>query len=561
MKGETPTQISSIVLTTGLNRLASLRGIRAYWAEAIAWVRQLVSAEAVHLLYIGTRTVRLVEGDLSAPVAGYLEEWESRWFSDVSPSSDGLQGVPVANEYLTSDRKRLIQVPLVLEGGFRGVITFVFSSNEGELVYHPTFQTLLRTLSSMAQLQDHLALSQERLDQVRLFYQIGQKLASSLDLQQVLREIIELTTVVLNAEAATLFLLDEERHELVFAIPTGEKGALLQEFRIPADQGVAGWVVATGQPALINDVRSDPRFLHEVDNETGFVTRNLLCVPLQYQGRIIGALETLNKHSPRGFTNEDLQWLTTLATHAAVAVENARLYESLRQERDRIIAVQEEVRHRLARALHDGPAQNLARALLDLDYARKLLEKKPEALPDVLSDVERLIRRTNREIRHFLFELRPVILETRGLVAALEYSLRQWREEDGLDCSLELEDVPEVDPKAAGIIFNIVQEAFNNLRKHARARHVWVRLKVQGDHLRLEVEDDGVGFDVDRVLSNYEERNSLGLLNMREQAELLDGRLVFLSPSPRLQRGTLVRVDFPLDRVAKRSPEAATVSG
>ena len=561
MKGETPTQISSIVLTTGLNRLASLRGIRAYWAEAIAWVRQLASAEAVHLLYIGTRTVRLVEGDLSAPVAGYLEEWESRWFSDVSPSSDGLQGVPVANEYLTSDRKRLIQVPLVLEGGFRGVITFVFSSNEGELVYHPTFQTLLRTLSSMAQLQDHLALSQERLDQVRLFYQIGQKLASSLDLQQVLREIIELTTVVLNAEAATLFLLDEERHELVFAIPTGEKGALLQEFRIPADQGVAGWVVATGQPALINDVRSDPRFLHEVDNETGFVTRNLLCVPLQYQGRIIGALETLNKHSPRGFTNEDLQWLTTLATHAAVAVENARLYESLRQERDRIIAVQEEVRHRLARALHDGPAQNLARALLDLDYARKLLEKKPEALPDVLSDVERLIRRTNREIRHFLFELRPVILETRGLVAALEYSLRQWREEDGLDCSLELEDVPEVDPKAAGIIFNIVQEAFNNLRKHARARHVWVRLKVQGDHLRLEVEDDGVGFDVDRVLSNYEERNSLGLLNMREQAELLDGRLVFLSPSPRLQRGTLVRVDFPLDRVAKRSPEAATGSG
>ncbi len=561
MKGETPTQISSIVLTTGLNRLASLRGIRAYWAEAIAWVRQLASAEAVHLLYIGTRTVRLVEGDLSAPVAGYLEEWESRWFSDVSPSSDGLQGVPVANEYLTSDRKRLIQVPLVLEGGFRGVITFVFSSNEGELVYHPTFQTLLRTLSSMAQLQDHLALSQERLDQVRLFYQIGQKLASSLDLQQVLREIIELTTVVLNAEAATLFLLDEERHELVFAIPTGEKGALLQEFRIPADQGVAGWVVATGQPALINDVRSDPRFLHEVDNETGFVTRNLLCVPLQYQGRIIGALETLNKHSPRGFTNEDLQWLTTLATHAAVAVENARLYESLRQERDRIIAVQEEVRHRLARALHDGPAQNLARALLDLDYARKLLEKKPEALPDVLSDVERLIRRTNREIRHFLFELRPVILETRGLVAALEYSLRQWREEDGLDCSLELEDVPEVDPKAAGIIFNIVQEAFNNLRKHARARHVWVRLKAQGDHLRLEVEDDGVGFDVDRVLSNYEERNSLGLLNMREQAELLDGRLVFLSPSPRLQRGTLVRVDFPLDRVAKRSPEAATGSG
>ncbi|NPA91269.1 MAG: GAF domain-containing sensor histidine kinase [Chloroflexi bacterium] len=548
---ETPASISSIALATGLNRLASLRGVRAFWAEAISWLRELTAAEAVHLLYLGARHIRLTEGDMSGTVITYLEEWEKRWFTSPTLPQEGVQGVHVTNEYLTSDNKRLIQFPLVMEGGSRGAITFVFPPHEGELVYHPTFQTVLRTLASMALLQDNLAISQERLDQLLLFYQIGQNLASSLDLQEVLREIIELTTVVLNAEAATLFLLDEERHELVFAIPTGEKGALLQEFRIPADQGVAGWVVATGQPALINDVRSDPRFLQKVDTQTGFVTRNLLCVPLQYRGRIIGALETLNKQSPHGFTSEDLYWLTTMAAQAAVAVENARLYESLRQERDRIIAVQEDVRHRLARALHDGPAQDLARVLLDLDYARKLLEKRPEQLPDILNEIENLVRRTNRDIRQFLFELRPVILETRGLVAALKYYIRQWQEEEGLACELEVRDFPEVDTQVAGIIFSIVQEAFNNLRKHARAQHVWIRLLRDGDVVRVEIEDDGVGFDVKQVLDQYDERNSFGLLNMREQAELLDGRLTFLSPSPRLQRGTLVRVEFPYERVKR----------
>jgi len=538
-----------------LNQLVALRGVRAFWAEVVAWLREITRAEVVSLIYVDTHFIRLTEGSLSPTVAEYLKRWEQQWNSEGEEATDkGAHAFHMAQENVTEGGQRLIHVPLMAEGRSVGSLTFVFhDARAAERVYHPTMQTLLRTLANMATLQDSLLANQERLDQVSLFYQIGQSLASSLDLERILQETIELTTVILDVEAATLFLLDEERSELIFAIPTGEKGVMLQQFRIPLDQGVAGWVVRTGQPALVNDVRQDPRFLQQVDSKTGFTTRNLLCVPLQYRGRITGALETVNKRSPGGFTGDDLQWLTMLSTQAAIAIENARLYENLRQERDRIIAIQEDVRHRLARALHDGPAQSLARILLDLDYAKRLFEKKPEEVLSILDEIEDLVRHTNREVRHFLFELRPVILETRGLVAALEYHLQQWRDSEQIPVELEVDAFPQdVDTKAAGIIFSIVQEAFNNLRKHAQAQHVWVRLSRQDGTLQVDVEDDGVGFDVDHVLGAYDERSSWGLLNMREQAELLEGTLEILSPSPRLQKGTLVRLTLPYDRVRRQ---------
>ena len=560
MAQQSSSDISAIAIASKLNHFLSLRGTRALWAEALPWLKSLCHADGASLIYIGTHVIRLNEGSFTPDVVAYLAKWEQQWLphsQDASKSPRQVLGI--IQEQSTQDGHRLIHFPLSAEGRLLGSITFVYGTpRAGERARHPIVQTLVRSLANLAIIQDNLLASQERLDQVSLFYQIGQNLASSLDLDRVLRETIELTTVVLDAEAATLFLLDEDTEELIFAIPTGEKGDVLEEYRIPAGQGVAGWVVQTGQSALVNDVQNDPRFLKQVDSQTGFTTRNLLCVPLQYRGRITGALETINKRSPTGFTQEDLQWLTTLATQAAIAIENARLYESLRQERDRIIAVQEEVRHRLARALHDGPAQDLARLILDIDYVRRLLEKKPEAVPDILNEMESIARRANRSVRQFLFELRPIILETRGLVSALQSYVEQWQNSESIRCHLDVNDFPnDLDTRAAGTIFSIVQETFNNLRKHAQATEVWVRLYRHNGTLHIEVEDNGVGFNVEEVLRTYEDRNSFGLLNMQEQAELLDGRLEIQSPSPRLGRGTRVILEVPYERV-RRKREAGT---
>ena len=551
--------ISALAIATKFGHLANTRGMRAFWAEVLPWLMALCHADGVSLIYAGYRTLRPREGHLSPTVVAYLNEWEEQWLPVAEDHEPRPRPLAVVQEHGTGDGHRLVHFPLQFEERPLGCLTLIYARPEqGAIARHPTVQAIVRALTNLAYIQDVLQHSQERLEQVSMFYQIGQNLASSLDLDRVLRETIELTTVILDAEAATLFLLDRERDELIFAIPTGEKEEILRQFRIPVGQGIAGWVVQNGQSVLVNDVRSDARFLSRVDSQTGFTTRNVLCVPLQYQGRITGALETINKRSANGFTDEDLQWLTALATQAAIAIENARLYESLRQERDRIIAVQEEVRHRLARALHDGPAQDLARLLLDIDYVRRLLAKKPQEIPAVLDEMESIARRANRAVRQFLFELRPVILETRGLVAALQNYVEQWQSEAGITCHMEVKDFPhDIDTKAAGTMFSVVQEAFNNLRKHARANQVWLRLSRTDGTLQVEIEDDGVGFDVESVLANYDERNSLGLINMREQAELLDGTLDILSPSPRLGRGTLVRFMVPYERVRQRSEPKA----
>ncbi len=548
-------EISALAVATKILHLINARGTRAFWAEVFPWLTSLAHCDAVSLVYLGHRTIQLREGTLSPDVVTYLEEWERQWLAEgierhLPPSSTLAT---IIYEHRLPHGEHVFHIPLHAEGRPLGSLALVYNHpDKAEHARHPTVQALIRAFSHLAYMQDLLQYSQERLEQVSLFYQIGQNLASNLDLNRVLRETIELTTVMLDAEAATLFLLDAEKEELIFAIPTGEKEEILREYRIPVGQGIAGWVVQTGQSVMVNDAQSDPRFLRQVDSQTGFTTRNVICVPLQYQGRITGALETINKRGAQGFTEEDLQWLTTLATQAAIAIENARLYDSLRQERDRIIAVQEEVRHRLARALHDGPAQKLARLLLDIDYVRKLLAKRPERVPSILDEMEEITRSTNREIRQLLFELRPVILETRGLVAALQMYIEQWQESEDITCHLEIDNFPtDLDTRAAGTIFSILQEAFNNLRKHARASTVWVRLKRLNGQLQIEVEDDGVGFDVEKVLASYDERSSLGLLNMREQAELLDGELSILSPSPHLGKGTLVRLQIPYERVRR----------
>ena len=299
----------------------------------------------------------------------------------------------------------------------------------------------------------------------------------------------------------------------------------------------------------------DPRFSREVDTRTGFLTQSVLCVPLQIKGKTIGVLEVLNKFSGDGFDEEDLQVALTMAAQAAIAIENARLYQSLREERDRIIEAQEEVRKELARNLHDGTVQLLAAIAMGLDHVERLLKIKPDAVYAELDALRKLTRQAMRDARLLLFEIRPVILESRGLVSALQAYVDQLRGSENFLVHLETDDFQDdLDSRAAGTIFSIVQEAVNNVKKHARARNVWIRLCVSDEEeLVVTVEDDGLGFSVAQVESEYDQRGSFGLLNMKERAELIDGRLEIESSEAIPNQGTTVTLHVPLYKLSSRN--------
>lgn len=149
-----------------------------------------------------------------------------------------------------------------------------------------------------------------------------------------------------------------------------------------------------------------------------------------------------------------------------------------------------------------------------------------------------------------LFTLRPLVLESQGLVPALESMAEKMHETYNQDVTIEVDAgvVSQIELGRQGVIFYIAEEAVNNARKHARAAHVWVRLKPAGDELALlEVEDDGVGFDPHAVDVSYENRGSLGLVNLRERAELLNG---YLQIDSRPGQGTRVSVVIPLSEGA-----------
>lgn len=162
----------------------------------------------------------------------------------------------------------------------------------------------------------------EKLLEVNLF------LSSTLNLKDLLRRIMEVSRSTMKAEAASLLLLDEKGEELSFEVALGEEASVVAPLKIRVGQGIVGKVAETGEPLLVADAQRHPQFLKAIDKVSGFVTRSILCVPLKTRTRTIGVLELLNKEEVEHFDEEDLERACAMANVAAVAIENARLYEA-----------------------------------------------------------------------------------------------------------------------------------------------------------------------------------------------------------------------------------------
>ncbi len=177
--------------------------------------------------------------------------------------------------------------------------------------------------------------------------------------------------------------------------------------------------------------------------------------------------------------------MTIFCNQATVALQNATLYQTLREERDKIVDKEEQARRKLARDLHDGPTQNVAAIAMRLNFARVLLDRDVNRARKELERLEDLAHRTVKEIRSMLFTLRPVILETEGLVAALNQYAENVHENDLLTVAVDTERYRDcLDTDAQGVVFSIIEEAVNNARKHAHATRVSIRLSVENDLFR-----------------------------------------------------------------------------
>jgi signal transduction histidine kinase len=312
----------------------------------------------------------------------------------------------------------------------------------------------------------------------------------------------------------------------------------------PAREGALAQVIRTGESLVISDPDRDPE-LQQFVSLRG--CRSLMVLPLRVGFESYGVV--LYAHPSADFFDEDQRaFFTAMVNQAIIALQNARLYQNLRQEKERLVEVQEEANKKLARDLHDGPTQAVAALAMRANFARRLMERDTKSASEELFKMEDLARRTTKEIRHMLFTLRPLVLENQGLTAALKQLAEKMHDTHSQNVLVEAD--PAIDERLEknqqGVLFYIAEEAVNNARKHAQAQHIWVRLKIGRDTLTLEIQDDGVGFNVGAVDADYDRRGSLGMVNMRERAEILSGTVKIDSAEG---KGTRITVLVPLSNI------------
>ena len=384
----------------------------------------------------------------------------------------------------------------------------------------------------------------QRVAALEAVQQMATTLTSDLRLDRLLALILSDAVDVMKATAGSLLLHDPTTNELVFEVVHGGGGKALLGQRIRADQGLAGWVFTEGKATIVQDAEADERHLTQFDATTSFRTKSLVAAPLIHKGTPIGVLEVINKQSGAHFDADDQHLLMAFASQSAVVIENARLYQQVVAERDRILAVEEQVRHELARELHDGPSQILSSIIMGLRFFRQVMTREPGRMETELTQLEQQANLALRQVRDMLFDLRPVALETQGLAAALQVYVERQSETQGLEFHLDTHSFnARFAPRVEAALFSIVQEAVGNTQKHARAKNIWITLQAVRGELTIAVRDDGRGFDVAQVEEAYAQRGNLGLLNMKERAEIANASLAIESKAG---KGTTVTLKLKL---------------
>jgi signal transduction histidine kinase len=309
------------------------------------------------------------------------------------------------------------------------------------------------------------------------------------------------------------------------------------EQRVAGKDGIVAEALQTGDPVVFDNVTSDPEL--PVFSALSRC-RSGVCYPLQAGLEQYGVV-VLAGTAPRRPSPQHLELMRAFTNQATIAFQNAKLYQNLRVEHDQIIRSENEMRQKLARDLHDGPTQKIAALVMHLDYINQLLDRSPAQAKTELEKARDIAQQTVKEIRTSLFTLRPLVLETKGLSAALQQYCDRLREQENVPIQVDAGNFKsELDANIAATVFAIVDEAVNNARKHTGGAPIFVCATRQNDSLVATVQDHGTGFDLDKVVSSYDERVSLGLQNMRERARLIDGDLRIDSEPGRGTRITLI---------------------
>ncbi|MCA9916130.1 MAG: sensor histidine kinase, partial [Anaerolineae bacterium] len=310
----------------------------------------------------------------------------------------------------------------------------------------------------------------------------------------------------------------------------------------PGQSGVIGQAMEDGSPVIIEGGDEDP----ELGKLNAFANiRTTLVIPLRAQFETYGVL-VFGSTAPKAINEDHIDTLGAIGVQATIALRNSVLYANLQDEKERIIRIENNARKALVRDLHDIPTQTVSAVAMHLSTIPIIAERQPETLNDEVENIRQMALRATEEIRHVMFSLRPLSLESSGLETALaqlsDKMISTYKQPMQIDLDPQIERV--LKPEAQGTVFYLIEEAANNSRKYAKASLIRVRGTIEGNEIVFRVQDNGEGFDTSDIFSDYSKRGSFGMVNMRERAELINGSFEIQSAPG---KGTTVVVRVPLE--------------
>jgi signal transduction histidine kinase len=336
----------------------------------------------------------------------------------------------------------------------------------------------------------------------------------------------------MNGVVGGIMLIDEETKTLSYRIYHGLSDKYATEMRLRLGEGIAGKVAQSGRSTLLEDISLEPEAAR-LDLISTEDLRAFVSIPLRAREHILGVMNVAS-HTPRRFNKEDLHFLGSVGDQLGIAIEQARLYERLRKARERLrklarqnLVAEEEERRRIARELHDETSQSLSGIALQLEALIEMSTmsgNQDAKFIAGLKKVQSLTVQVHNEVSRVISNLRPALLDTLGLVAAVRQHAEVRLQPLNINVLIETKGAEMRFPDdVEAALFRFAQGAIGNIAQHSKAKNASIVLVYQPDEFSLSISDDGQGFDVSEMTDVEESGRGRGLFSMRERIGFLGG--------------------------------------
>ncbi len=374
------------------------------------------------------------------------------------------------------------------------------------------------------------------------------------DLDTILKVALNNVLEIVGGNVGGMLILEEETGTLSYRVHHGLSGRYIEGMRLKIGQGIAGKVARTGEPLLLENISQDPNAAHSdlirIEGLKGFVS-----VPLKAKDKVLGVMN-IASHKERRFGKDDMYLLSSIGHQLGTSIEQAKLYKCLNEAKERYqyllrqtITLQEDERKRIARELHDETGQKLTALSLNLQASSemiKIIGVENDDLKAIIKKSHSIAVHANTELTNIIRKLRPTLLDTLGLPAALRHLVETNLTHKGVIVSTEFKGLEQRLPAELELtLFRITQEAISNIVWHSEAKKATIKLECNDNECVFCIEDNGKGFDANQITSIDASGRGAGLFGMKERVNLVNGNC---SIDSQPNKGTKIIATVPISR-------------